>query len=58
MPKTLWTIRENATLTTERFARFVEKARQAGTTPAAALQAFILSYIERPDHDPTPTKTD
>ena len=56
MAKTLWTIRENATLTAERFARFVEKARQAGLTPAAVLQRFILDYInERPDDD-TPTK--
>jgi len=55
MPKTLWTIRENATLTTERFARFVEKARQAGSTPAAVLQRFILDYIgER--HDTPPEK--
>lgn len=50
--RTLWTIRENATLTAERFARFIEKARQAGTTPAALLQRFILNYInEATDHD-------
>jgi hypothetical protein len=51
--KTLWTIRENATLTAERFERFIEKARQAGTTPAAVLQRFILSYINEADHDDT-----
>ena len=52
MPKVLWTIRENATLTAERFQRFIEKTRQAGTTPAAELQRFILDYInERPGHD-------
>jgi hypothetical protein len=52
MPKVLWTIRENATLTVERFQLFIEKTRQAGHTPAAVLQRFILEYInERPDHD-------
>ena len=52
MPKTLWTIRENATLTAERFQQFIEKARQAGTTPAALLQQFILKYIAKgADHD-------
>lgn len=50
--KTLWTIRENATLTAERFQQFMEKARQAGSTPAAVLQRFILHYIEKgSDHD-------
>jgi hypothetical protein len=29
--------KKNAQLTAERFARFVEKARQAGLTPAAVL---------------------
>ena len=54
--KTLWTIRENATLTAERFQRFLEKARQAGTTPAAVLQQFILKYIGEPNHDTPPEK--
>jgi hypothetical protein len=52
MAKTLWTIRENATLTVERFQRFIDKTRQAGQTPAAVLQKFILDYIdERPTDD-------
>jgi hypothetical protein len=39
-------------LTAERFQRFIEKARQAGTTPAAVLQRFILTFIgEDTDHD-------
>ena len=49
--RTLWTIRENATLTAERFERFIGKVRQAGTTPAAVLQRFILDYIGERDHD-------
>lgn len=56
MPKILWTIRENQTLTAERFERFREKARQAGTSPAAVLQRFILTFIgEKADHDTTTT---
>jgi hypothetical protein len=51
MAKTLWTIRENATLTAERFQRFIETARQAGMTPAAVLQRLILSYIGEAPHD-------
>ena len=58
MPKVLWTIRENATLTAERFTRFAEKARQAGMSPAAVLQTFILDYIGERSHDTPPTKTD
>ena len=50
--KVLWTIRTTSTLTAERFQRVVEKARQAGQTPAAVLQRFILDYIgERPTND-------
>lgn len=51
MAKTLWTIRENATLTAERFQRFMDKARQAGQTPAAVLQTLILRYIGDAPHD-------
>jgi hypothetical protein len=51
MATTLWTIRENATLTAERFQRFIEKTRQAGQTPAAVLQKFILDYIGERSHD-------
>ena len=52
MPTILWTIRENQILTAERFERFREKARQAGQSPAAVLQRFILEYInEAPAHD-------
>ena len=56
MAKTLWTIRENATLTAERFQRFVDKARQAGLTPAAALQRFILNYIDEAPNDQDTTR--
>jgi hypothetical protein len=58
MPKTLWTIRENATLTAERFQRFLDKAREAGTTPARVIQSAILRYIGERDDDSTPPKTD
>ena len=54
--RTLWTIRENATLTGEVWQRFVTTTREAGTTPARVLESFITRYLagERPD-DTTPT---
>ena len=56
MAKTLWTIRENATLTAERFQRFIDKTRQAGKTPAAVLQDFILRFIDEAPHDQDDTR--
>jgi hypothetical protein len=59
MPKILWTIRENRTLTADQFQRFIEKARQAGKSPAAVLQTFILGYIGEQEHDdPDDTRRD
>ena len=54
MPKVLWTIRTTQTLTPELWARFVEKARAAGHSPARVLESFILNYAMRPDHDTPP----
>ena len=58
MPKVLWTVRENQTLTAERFQRFIEKARQAGQSPAAELQTFILQYIGESHDQPTDARRD
>ena len=51
MQKTLWTIRSTRQLTLERWQRFIEKARAAGTTPARVLETFIIRFTE-PDYDP------
>ena len=50
--KALWTIRTTAKLTAELWQQFIAKTREAGTTPARALEDFILRYIEKgPRHD-------
>jgi hypothetical protein len=50
--KALWTIRTTARLTVELWEQFVNKTREAGSTPVRALEDFILSYIEKgPRHD-------
>lgn len=51
----LFTIRDGRTLPASTWERFVEKARQAGSSPAAVLRTLIEQYIQRPSHD---TKTD
>ena len=53
--KVLWTIRTTATLNDETWQRFTIKAREAGTTPARVLEAFITRYAAGlPSHDTTP----
>ena len=55
--KVLWTIRTNTTLTADVWDQFVNKAREAGMTPARVLQEFILGYIAGASDTPTtPTK--
>jgi hypothetical protein len=50
--KALWTIRTTARLTAELWQQFVDKTREAGSSPVRALEDFILRYIEKgPDHD-------
>lgn len=50
--KALWTIRTTARLTAELWQQFIEKTREAGSTPVRALEDFILRYIEKgPDHE-------
>jgi hypothetical protein len=53
--KAVWTIRTTARLTAERWQQFVDKTREAGSTPVRALEDFILRYVEKgPDHDEPP----
>lgn len=54
--KVLWTIRTTATLTADLWQRFITKTREAGTTPARALEEFISRYAGGPSHDTTPEK--
>jgi hypothetical protein len=54
--RVLWTIRTTATLTADMWQRFVTKTREAGTTPARAIEDFITRYAGEPSHDTTPTK--
>ena len=54
--KVLWTIRTTATLTAELWQRFISKTREAGTTPARALEDLITRYAGEPSHDTTPEK--
>lgn len=50
--KALWTIRTTARLTAELWQQFIDKTREAGTTPVRALEDFVLRYIEKgPEHD-------
>ena len=54
--RVLWTIRTTATLTADTWQRFITKTREAGTTPARALEDFIRRYAGEPSHDTTPEK--
>lgn len=50
----LFKIWEGRTLPADTWARFIEKAQQAGSTPARVLRELIEQYNERPSHDTTP----
>ena len=54
--KVLWTIRTTATLTAETWQRFVTKTREAGTTPARALEEFIRRYAGASTDDTPPER--
>jgi len=54
----LFSVREDRTITREKWEQFQARAKRDGFTPIAMLVRLIDRYLEtRPSDDPTPTKT-